>query len=198
MKKILVTGFGPFDHFSFNPSDEIAKALAQGDNVSHRTLPVVFGESRFALLEALDEVRPDLILCFGLNGTIGHIAIEEVAVNIASSEIPDNSGNKPEDQSVSDSGPLAFRTRLPARKIVDTLREKGIPARSSYSAGVYICNEVFYTLMEWCEKNGSTGGFIHVPMATEMMADNIRMYRTPHMALATMKRAGMIILESSI
>ena len=199
MKKILVTGFGPFDRFFLNPSDEIARALSEdNDNVVHRTLPVVFGEGRRSLLGALEVTRPEIVICFGLNGNIGHIALEEIAINITSSEIADTSGNIPEDGIISGEGPLAYRTRLPTREIMEKLRKTGIPARRSYSAGTYLCNEVFYTLMEWCNRNDSRGGFVHVPMATEMIATDIRMYSTSHMSMDLLKKAGRIILSGSI
>ena len=169
--KILITGFGPFDHFSSNPSQDIARALSdENDDVVSRTLPVIYGEGGKALLEALDEYDPDLVICFGLNGTISHIALEEIALNLRSSEIPDSSGRIAVDETIFSGEPLALRSYLPNKRILDELRMNGIPARVSYSAGTYLCNEVFFTLMKWCKENGRYGGFIHVPLATEMIS----------------------------
>jgi pyroglutamyl-peptidase len=193
--KILVTGFGPFDRFSSNPSEEIARALAvENDDVTAAILPVIYGSAGKALLDHLEENDPDLVLCFGLNGNIPFISPEEIALNLRSSEVPDTSGRTIEDQAITSEGPLAYRTRLPVIDIRDQLRKKSIPARLSYSAGTYICNEVFYTLMTWCEKRERKGGFIHVPMASEMIADDPRSYSTPHMSMEMILDAGRIAL----
>lgn len=196
--KILITGFGPFDRFLFNPSEVIAKALAEeNEDVRSVTLPVVFGEGRKDLLSALKEHEPDVVISLGLNGNISYIALEEIALNISSTEVPDNSGKLVIDEPVSEGNELALRSSLPIRMIMEDLRKNGIPARLSYSAGTYLCNEVFYTLMEWCLSNDKIGGFVHIPMATEMIAKDPGSYSMPHMSLDMMKRAGNIILEDS-
>ncbi|MEA3558861.1 MAG: pyroglutamyl-peptidase I [Candidatus Thermoplasmatota archaeon] len=195
--KILVTGFGPFDVFSFNPSEKIAERLSgESPDTTFMVLPVEYGKAREELLEVLFDLEPDLLLSFGLNGTIGHIALEEIALNIRASEVPDNSGEIMSDRKISLDGPLAYRTLLPTERILKELREKGIPAKHSYSAGVYICNEVFYTGVEWAQKSRRKAGFIHVPMATEMIAGDPRNYRIPHMSMKLLIDAGRTILKT--
>ncbi len=51
--------------------------------------------------------------------------------------------------------------------------------------------------MEWCELNKKIGGFVHIPMATEMIAEDPRSYSIPHMSLDMIKEAGRIILADS-
>jgi pyroglutamyl-peptidase len=194
--KILVTGFGPFDKFRSNPAEVLAEYLSiEYDQVEHAVLPVVYGEARESLLLEMDQKKPDVLVSFGLNGTIGHVNLEEIALNIRSSEVPDNSGNRLEDTPVVPRGELALRSSLPIRDIRNRLRGEGIPARISYSAGVYLCNEVFYTGMAWAGDNRKRAGFIHIPMATEMIADKPEMYKTPHMPIDTIKKSGRIIIE---
>jgi len=196
--KILVTGFGPFDRFLFNPSEVVAKALEEENHdVISLILPVIFGQSRKVLLSSLEEHDPDIVISLGLNGTISHIALEEIALNISSTEVPDNSGKLVIDEPISDGNELALRSSLPLRNIMEDLRKNGIPARLSYTAGTYLCNEVFYTLMEWCLSHDKIGGFVHIPMATEMIADDPRSYSMPHMSLDMIKKAGRIILADS-
>jgi pyroglutamyl-peptidase len=195
--KILVTGFGPFDRFLSNPSREVARALSEeNEDVIATTLPVVFGEGRKLLLEVLEKEVPDIVISFGLNGNISYIALEEIALNISSSEVKDNTGKILTDSVISQGSDLALRSTLPLRNIMDTLRENGIPAKLSYTAGTYLCNEVFYTLMEWCNENGKKGGFIHLPMATQMIAEDPRSYSIPHMSMEMILNAGRIILKS--
>ncbi|MGA1848099.1 MAG: hypothetical protein ACMUHB_02050 [Thermoplasmatota archaeon] len=194
--KILVTGFGPFDKFRSNPAEVLAEYLSgEFSEVEHAVLPVVYGEARGALLQEIGRRGPDALVSFGLNGTIGHVNLEEIALNIRSSEVPDNTGRKLEDTPVIHGGELALRSSLPLKDIRDRLRGEGIPARSSYSAGVYLCNEVFYTGAEWANRGNKKSGFIHIPMATEMIADSPELYRTPHMPMGTIRKAGRIVIE---
>jgi hypothetical protein len=56
-------------------------------------------------------------------------------------------------------GPLALRSTLPVDAIVAALEAEGIPAEVSRDAGGYLCNHVFYVLLQ----SGRRGGFVHVP-----------------------------------
>ncbi|MBN1390717.1 MAG: peptidase C15 [Candidatus Thermoplasmatota archaeon] len=197
--KILVTGFGPFERFRSNPAEAVADHLAKTHpDVEACILPVVYGEAGEVLLEELERVDPDRVISFGLNATIGHINLEEVAVNIRSSEIPDNKGRTLEDAKILEKGPLAYRTRLPIVRLMDHLRKNGIPAKRSYSAGVYICNEVFYLEMDWAHRTERPAGFVHIPIATEMIAERADLYRTPHMSMEMLKKAGELIMDGTM
>ena len=44
-------------------------------------------------------------------------------------------------------GPAAYFTTLPIKAMLAALREAGIPAEVSQTAGTYVCNHVFYGLM---------------------------------------------------
>jgi pyroglutamyl-peptidase len=197
--KIFITGFGPFDRFSSNPAETAAKLLAdRNENVENVILPVVYNKAREALLKELEERDPDAVISLGLNANIGCINLEEVAVNIMGSEVPDNDGNILSDIPIVPEGRLAYRTRLPTASIKEKLRSEGIPAKHSYSAGVYLCNEVFYTEMAWAFEKDRSAGFIHIPMASHMIADKIDMYRTQHMSIEMIEKACQIILDEVI
>lgn len=194
--KVLVTGFGPFGRFESNPSESVARHLADvNEDVVAGVLPVVYGEGASEALALLERVDPDCVLSFGLNPTIGHFNLEEIAVNIRASELPDSDDNMMYGEPVEEGGPLALRSNLSLLSIRKRLREGGIPARLSYSAGVYLCNEVFYTVLRWCGHTGKRGGFIHIPIASRYIAGSPTDYGKPHMSLDMMKRGAEITLE---
>jgi pyroglutamyl-peptidase len=196
--RTLLTAFGPFDIFSSNPSELLAKALSGEFGCRCTVLPVVFGKARNALISALEEERPDLVISFGLNGYISHIALERIALNIAYSEIPDNEGIVREASPIDPLGPLAFRSGLPLELILPRVRSAGIPCRYSFSAGTYICNEVFYTLMQYCEREGVRGGFIHIPMASHLISEVPRLQNSPHLSFEQILSAGRIALSECL
>ncbi len=199
MAKAIITGFVPFHIFPQNPAQAVAEHLGKrlDIDVVPIVLPVEYGKAREILLTALREVSPDLVLSFGLNGKISHIALEEIAVNIRGSDIPDNSGMQHFGGPISRNGPVAYRSSLPIAGILEKLLSERIPVKVSYSAGVYLCNEIFYTVMQWCEESGAKGGFVHVPMATEYLPDDPKMITMPHMSLTDMNRAADVILDIS-
>jgi len=195
---MLVTGFGPFDIFSHNPTQIIAQALSEEFGCDHRILPVVFGKARDELVSILDDLRPDRVICFGLNGTISHIALETLAVNIRHTDVPDNEGRTLDMAPVDPEGPLALRSTLPMDRILAALRDAGIPARYSFSAGTYLCNEAFYTLMQYCERTGAKGGFVHVPLASHMASPHPRLRGGPHMSMEMILESARIATRETL
>ena len=193
---ILVTGFGPFGNFSTNPTEELISYLERAnEDIDSMVLPVAYDKARDLLIERLEENQYRSAISFGLNPFIGHFNIEEIAVNIRASEVPDVDGVSGGDQPVRKGGPLALRSRLPTADIQRKLRDSKIPARRSFSAGVYICNEVFYTLLDVFGSEKMTG-FIHVPQSTENISENPRLYRSPHMSMDMIRAGADIILDS--
>ena len=199
MTKAIITGFVPFHIFPQNPAQAIAEHLGKRSDIDVMpiVLPVEYGKAREILLTALRGGSPDLVISFGLNGKISHIALEEIAVNIRGSDIPDNTGNVRIGDPISKDGPLAYRSNLPLVGIKEKLLSERIPVKVSYSAGVYLCNEIFYTVMQWCEQSGAKGGFVHIPMATEYVPDDPKMITMPQMPLADLMRAADVILDIS-
>jgi len=175
--RILLTGFEPFDKDSVNPSWEVARALDGeliADGVVHAVqLPCVFGAAMAALDEALARLQPTLIISLGLAGGRTEITPERVAINIDDARIPDNAGHQPVDQSVVRDAPAAYFSTLPIKAMVRHLRDAGIPAAVSNTAGTFVCNHVFFALMHRLSRRaapGVRGGFIHIPALPQQAA----------------------------
>ena len=175
--RILLTGFEPFDKDSVNPSWEVARVLDGeliADGVVHAVqLPCVFGAAMTALDEALARLQPTLIISLGLAGGRTEITPERVAINIDDARIPDNAGHQPVDQSVVRDAPAAYFSTLPIKAMVRHLRDVGIPAAVSNTAGTFVCNHVFYALMHRLSRRagpGVRGGFIHIPALPQQAA----------------------------
>ena len=65
--------------------------------------------------------------------------------------------------------------------VVRALRLRGFPAGVSQTAGTFVCNHVFYGLMQHAQGRELKGGFIHVPFLPQQVAD--RTDAAPSMAL---------------
>jgi pyroglutamyl-peptidase len=167
---VLVTGFEPFDGGRVNPSALAARALhgrvIAGHPVEGVVLPVVFGASAAALRAHLDRLDPDLVICVGQAGGRPEIAVERLAVNLDDAALADNAGVRRHGVPIDPHGPPSCPSTLPVHAIVAALRDRGLPAAPSDSAGTFVCNHVFYALMRSL-RPGARGGFVHVPWLPE-------------------------------
>ncbi len=166
---VLLTGFKPFGGETENPSwlavQPLDGEIIGGHRVVSLELDCVFDTAIEQLYRALDEYKPELVLCFGQAGGRADISIERIAINLNDARIPDNAGNLPLDTQVIDGGPDGYLTRLPAKRMLRRLHNAGIPASLSYSAGTFVCNHVMYALLHYIATHdlAMCGGFIHVP-----------------------------------
>ncbi|MDD6693689.1 MAG: pyroglutamyl-peptidase I [Olsenella sp.] len=200
-RKILVTGFQPFGDESMNPAWEAVRRLPDtiGDaTVTKVEVPVVFGRGPEAVERAVEEVEPDLVLCVGLAGGRAKITPEFVGINYADARIPDNDGCQPVAERIVDGGPDAYFATLPVKAMVQAMREAGVPAEVSYTAGTYVCNDVMYSLLHTLATRhpGVRGGFLHVPYATEQ-ATHLPA-STPSMSVDDMARGIAVALEAAL
>ena len=195
--KILITAFDPFGGESVNPAFQAVMALPEriGEHILvKQELPTVFGKAGSLLLETVDAVQPDAVLCVGQAGGRAAITLERVAVNLRDARITDNEGRQPVDEVIVPGGPAAYFATIPTRKLVEALREREIPAALSYTAGTFVCNDVLYTLLHRLSGTNKIGGFVHVPYTAAQAAGKTP--NPPSMALSTMVQALQVLVEN--
>ncbi len=168
MARVLLTGFEPFGGAKRNVSQDVVRRLdgweCGGHQVTGVVLPCVFRTCGTELKRAMRGVRPDLVIALGQADRRLAITPERVAINIDDARIPDNAGSQPEDRPVVPGGPAAYWSTLPTKEIVARLRERGIPADVSQTAGTFVCNHLFYALMhELRRRPRIRAGFVHLP-----------------------------------
>ncbi|MHA1616416.1 MAG: pyroglutamyl-peptidase I [Candidatus Njordarchaeales archaeon] len=198
--RVLITGFEPFGKYKVNPSWEVAKTLngleIAGAEIVAEKLPVAFKKVIHLIPELLRNHDPSIIISLGLASGRPVITVERVAINVMDTEKPDNEGYKPEDEPIFQDGPAAYFATIPIKRIVKRLREEGIPAMISNSAGTYLCNTVMYTFLYYIDKMGmnARAGFIHLPFLPKQVVDKPQ----PSMAFEMMVKGVRIAIEESI
>lgn len=198
---LVLAGFEPFDGSPINPSDQIANTLSgqtiSGLKVCACTLPVDAVRCPATLLAALQSHNPVAVICLGEAAGRYLVSIERVAINLQDYRIPDNTGNRVEDQPIVPSGPAAFFSTLPVREILIALHAAGIPAELSLSAGAYLCNHVFYSLLYTLSTQSLAlpAGFIHLPSLPAQVP--LRDRPCPSMALETSLQAVRIAIQTT-
>ena len=169
MNKVLLTAFEPFGGESINPSLEAARQMEKVEFRDATIRLVELPVDRYRAVElAVSRIKaeqPDIIIMLGEAGGRCRVTPERIAVNVDDFRIPDNVGNQPKDEPIVEGGPAAYFSTLPIRAIVDRIHKAHIPAGVSNTAGTYLCNRVFYSVMHTISTEGLTAraGFIHVP-----------------------------------
>ncbi len=169
-RTILATGFAAFPGAPENPTawamEELERSGWQpsGARLVTRTLPVKFDLWGSVFSPLLEATKPDAVISFGLSAKAVGITLESTARNTVAIDRPDFTGACSSSACVSDNGPAVLPTHLPLSAISQALRARDIPLARSDSAGDYLCNLLFYRLMEQAGAGGArVAGFVHVP-----------------------------------
>ena len=175
---ILVTGFDPFGDDLTNPAIEAVKQLPDtiaGASITKLEIPTVFHKSAAVVKEALQANEYDYVLSVGQAGGRFDLTFERVAINVDDARIPDNDGQQPIDVPIQADGDSAYFTQHPVKAMVTAVKEAGIPASVSNSAGTFVCNHIMYQCLYLAHT------FTHVPFLPEQVLNRPNM---PSMSLA--------------
>lgn len=197
--RILLTGFDPFGGETVNPSWEAVSALhgrrVAGHRIVARQLPTEFAASLRALRRALREERPAIVLGVGQAGGRSRLSLERVAINVNDARIPDNAGAQPVDEPVVAGGPAAYFSTLPIKAMLAALREEGLPAEISNTAGTYVCNHIAYAMAHYtARQRGVRTGFLHIPFLPDQAVSHAH---APSMSLDDVRRGLLVALRTA-
>ena len=172
--KILVTGFDPFGGEKVNPALEAVKSLPSeihGAEIHWVEIPTVFYKSAEVLETAIVRFQPDAVLCIGQAGGRASLTPERVAINQDDARIPDNQGNQQIDTPIRLDGQAAYFSTLPIKAMVQAIKEEGLPATVSNTAGTFVCNHLMYQALYLADKKfpHMRAGFMHIPYMTEQV-----------------------------
>jgi len=174
-KKVLLTGFEPFGGASFNPSGAVVQEIAEhgidGIEIVTAILPVEFKRAPEKLIDLISTHKPSVVISLGQAEGRDFIGPEQVAINLADARIADNVGVKLENQRLNATAADAYFSTLPIRAIVNAISALGISAKVSYSAGAFICNEIFFTAQSFLQGSTVISGFIHLPLASNQASE---------------------------
>lgn len=195
--RVLISGFEPFGGRDINPTALLIGSLQNKEirypekmTVDHILLPVTFEDSFSVLQQKINSYNPDIVIAFGQAAKRSAIELETVAVNKIDADIKDNSGAQPINQLISPLGEESYLSTLPIQGMEAALKNAGLPVKLSNSAGSYVCNYLFYRLMETNQDTLRLCGFIHVPLLPEQAKDD-----EPSLPFHELKRALTVILN---
>lgn len=202
MTKVLITGFDPFGGEAINPAYEAVKKIPEtiaGATIVKVEVPTVFGAAIDAVVAAMTEHNPDIVICVGQAGGRFEVTPERVAINVDDARIPDNQGNQPLNVPVYADGEAAYFSNLPVKAMVEAIKAAGVPSALSNTAGTFVCNHIMYGVLYHINTNPAfahmKGGFIHVPFLPEQV---LAKPNTPSLSLEQMATALTAAVEAAV
>lgn len=203
-KRLLVTGFGPYDG-ALNASQVLVESLRDDPprepwSLSGRVTFHVFDCNTATLALQLDDVlsrcRPATCLFLGQARYNNRVQLERLAVNVRDFGVPDARGSRPCNLPVVAEGPVAYWSTLPRMEAILTAwRDAGIPGVLSNHAGTHLCNQLLYlALHRAASRRGSRqAGFLHLPVLPQQVPREDRC--SPWMSLEMSRRAVVIAVN---
>lgn len=198
----MLTAFEPFAGEPINPSLEAARQMQKIDFPDTVVRVVELPVDRFRAVEiALELIRaskPDIVVMLGEAGGRYRVNPERVAINIDDFRIADNAGNQPRDEPIVEGGPAAYFSTLPIRAITERIIGAHIPAAISNSAGSYLCNRLFYSVMHAIsvESLSAKAGFTHLPYFHDQALNKYP--EVPSLARESIVEAVRLAIEVSL
>lgn len=196
MNTILLVGYGWFAGIpegETNNSELIARALDGktleavrpcGETIRARIcsliIPVVWNDAFPLVKEAIERLRPGLVLAMGTDARASSLRPEPYGVNWqrGTDALPHNPALQTAvDGPITEGGADYLRGTLPYEAMVTAALKQGIPAQlgallppredvplpHTATPGLYLCNKMTYLLADYSRRTGLPAGFVHVP-----------------------------------
>lgn len=171
--RILITGFGPFPGAPFNPTELLVArlmtlrrpAFADIERTSH-IFRVSYGDVDRDLPRLLKELRPDILLMFGLATRTPHVRIETRARNAITTIWPDAANTQVRLGKIAAGQVDALAFGPHTTRLLRASLRSGVVTRSSRDAGRYLCNYLCWRAIETAATSARPPltAFIHVPL----------------------------------
>ena len=171
---LLATCFEAFGGEAQNASAQALELLPEqiGNwTILKYQLPVVFGQAGEQCLGLIETLKPDAVLMLGQAGGREAVTPELLARNVRWARIPDNAGNEPKGEPVVPGGEDALFATLPVEAMTEAIRAASLPGALSATAGLYVCNDLYYSVLHRLRGTGIPAAFVHVPSAQTLSSE---------------------------
>jgi pyroglutamyl-peptidase len=199
-RTILVTGFEPFGGETVNASWEAAKRLdgwRLGDLAAvARLLPCAYDASVSELIYAFETLRPDAVMMTGQAARRAAVGVEHFARNWDEAAMPDNRGVMRSAVKIAIGAPDRLEAQAPVDAIVNAIRAAGIRARLSRNAGAFVCNHLYFAVLQHLKsrKLATPAVFVHLPATPQQTPPRARATRLSTEDAANALRAAAAAL----
>jgi pyroglutamyl-peptidase len=186
--KILLTGFKAFLGEKINPSEILCESFL---GISSLVLPVEFSRAYEVLKVYLLNNKYDYVIMLGLAAGRSKVSLEKIALNWVQTDSADESGFKPKTKKINDLKPLALMSNFPIDEVFSKVKSKHSNIEISFSAGTYVCNELYFQVCSEFEDLKSV--FIHLPLIKDQISSE---NKRPYLELDEQKEILSEIIKS--
>ena len=153
---IVISGFDPYEGVDVNPAMLVPQALAE-----RWRDPSADEAGCDDLLQDVDVAISTVML------PVSFANAWPALLDTIEKAQPDNV--IPSRRPINPEGPAAYWTRLPLRSILKDFAKHEIPATLSSDAGTFVCNSLFYHLLDWSARQDRRilSGFVSLPIVNE-------------------------------
>lgn len=116
----------------------------------------------------IEDTNPDIVIMTGLAKNRYQITPEKVAINFVNARNADNDGERPVLKKIDENGIDGLFSTLPIDKMVNFASNHSLPVSFSFTAGTYVCNDLFYKVQAFTQGTSIQSGFIHLPATEEI------------------------------
>ncbi|WP_299002392.1 hypothetical protein [uncultured Shewanella sp.] len=183
MKKVLLTAFeahAPRYTYSAQSVADTLHGTQEGKiHIYSRLIEETLFNSIEAVCLAMTDYKPDVIIMMGESTGQSLITLERIAHNFNEEKgdsIHDTTNemnaNNAKNTLTSMSGPVAYASQLPIQRMLNEMREKGVPVSISDSNGAVYGNHVFYGVLHYLaiHQLSIPSGWINLPMLPQKAA----------------------------
>lgn len=172
MKKVILTGFGPFGPYQFNPTKDLVEfyngKIINDVEIVGVVLPCTYYGGFEVLSKIIDETHPDAIISTGFSSSVKKIRFETKFRNIMNGKYPDADGYMPRAIPISKEFSIgntvtSISNSLYLEKILNLHQ---IPVEISENADNFFCNSLGWLTSKELRKYPLLpirNMFIHIP-----------------------------------
>lgn len=183
---LLLSYFEPFGSIPSNSSQMVVEAILRKFKeqsvcpliLETVELPVSYERSWKVMEQKLVAKKYDAVLAFGQAQGRKKISWERVALNWSESDARDNDNVQYLGRSLLQNASAALFSNLPLQKLVQDSNlqiSKADPSGTkldsevSLSAGGYVCNSLYFQLLNFCLPRKIQAAFVHIPLLNEQL-----------------------------
>jgi len=199
--RVLITGFNIENNASHGVVQIISSSphnkLLHGKHAEFAELHAVLLPSNFyeciqVVTNEISKLHPDVILLLGEYPGRNMITVERFTTNFNDSGrygFHDLNHITVNGYPTNPKAPLAYRASLPIKAMVKAMRDQGIPADISDTAGTSLCNHLMFGVLDWIATSGEqhkhvVAGLVHLPFLPQVAA-RVENLNQPSMSVET-------------
>jgi len=172
MKTIIVTGFGPFGPYAFNPTQDLAEEYHRGvitgtERIIGLVLPCTYFGGFELLSKIIDKEKPCAIISLGLASGVRALRIETTFRNIMNGKYKDAKGSWGNNRPITEDafGKEFVESTADNLRLANMLHKNKISVELSANADTFIGNSLGYLLTQKIMKEflSIQNMFMHIP-----------------------------------